>query len=107
MQTSPTLITSQPVNPLHLMLPPDISHLRTPHCLPMPLPQPCCCCCCSPRAPLIAGSRNTIAIDAEGQLWSWGWNDRGTLGHGHRGPEGKPKAVAALRGIKIVQAALG
>ena len=32
----------------------------------------------------VAGSRNTLAIDAEGQVLAWGWNGRGTLGHGHR-----------------------
>jgi hypothetical protein len=32
----------------------------------------------------VAGSRNTLAIDCEGQVLSWGWNARGTLGHGHR-----------------------
>ena len=34
------------------------------------------------RAPLVAGSRGSLAIDAEGRLLSWGWNARGTLGHG-------------------------
>ena len=34
--------------------------------------------------PQVAGSRNTLAIDCEGQVLSWGWNARGTLGHGHR-----------------------
>lgn len=59
------------------------------------------------KSPLIGGSRNTLAIDADGQLWSWGWNDRGTLGQGHRGPERKPKQVAALKGTCVVQAAIG
>ena len=31
----------------------------------------------------VAGSRNTLAVDADGQILSWGWNARGTLGHGH------------------------
>jgi hypothetical protein len=34
------------------------------------------------RTPLVAGSRGSLAIDAEGRLLSWGWNARGTLGHG-------------------------
>lgn len=55
------------------------------------------------RGPLIGGSRNTLAIDAEGQLWSWGWNDRGTLGHGHRALERKPRRVTSLKGVRIVQ----
>ncbi|KAI8473148.1 MAG: regulator of chromosome condensation 1/beta-lactamase-inhibitor protein II [Monoraphidium minutum] len=60
-----------------------------------------------PGTPLIAGSRNTLAIDSEGQLWSLGWNDRGTLGHGHREKERKPRRVHGLKGVRIVQAAIG
>lgn len=59
------------------------------------------------RTPLVAGSRNTLAIDAAGGLWSWGWNERGTLGHGHHSPEHKPRRIAALRGVRVVQTALG
>lgn len=59
------------------------------------------------RSPLICGSRNTLAIDAAGQLWSWGWNARGTLGQGHRDKETKPQRVNTLRGVRIVQAAIG
>lgn len=57
--------------------------------------------------PLVGGSRNTLAIDSEGQVWSWGWNDRGTLGHGHRKKEAKPRRVAALKDVRITQVALG
>ncbi|GIL92948.1 hypothetical protein Vretifemale_20418 [Volvox reticuliferus] len=59
------------------------------------------------RTPLVAGSRNTLALDAAGQVWSFGWNDRGTLGHGHRDQETKPKRIAALKGTRIVQVAMG
>ncbi|KAK9838506.1 hypothetical protein WJX81_003780 [Elliptochloris bilobata] len=59
------------------------------------------------RAPLVAGSRNTLAIDSEGQVLSWGWNARGTLGHGHRGNERKPRRLAALSGVTISQVAIG
>ncbi|GFR50047.1 hypothetical protein Agub_g12098 [Astrephomene gubernaculifera] len=59
------------------------------------------------RTPLVAGSRNTLAIDAAGQVWSFGWNDRGTLGHGHRSVERKPQRISALRGIRVVQVATG
>lgn len=34
------------------------------------------------RCPLVAGSRCTLALDAEGKVLAWGWNARGTLGHG-------------------------
>ncbi|KAF5827001.1 regulator of chromosome condensation 1/beta-lactamase-inhibitor protein II [Dunaliella salina] len=53
--------------------------------------------------PLVGGSRNTLAIDASGEVYSWGWNDRGTLGHGHRAHERKPRRVQALAGKNIVQ----
>lgn len=59
------------------------------------------------RAPLVAGSRNTLAISAEGEVYSWGWNARGTLGHGHREPERKPRRIAGLRGVDVEQVALG
>lgn len=36
------------------------------------------------RRPLIAGSRHTLAVTDAGKVLSWGWNDRGTLGLGHR-----------------------
>ena len=38
------------------------------------------------------------------QVWAWGWNERGTLGLGHRDLELRPKRVSALRGIRIRQA---
>lgn len=59
------------------------------------------------RGPLIAGSRLTLAIDGEGKVLSWGWNARSSLGHGHRGNEKKPRRIAALKGVNIVQAACG
>lgn len=37
------------------------------------------------------------------QVYSWGWNDRGTLGHGHREQERVPRRVQALLGICVVQ----
>jgi alpha-tubulin suppressor-like RCC1 family protein len=36
-----------------------------------------------------------------------GWNARGTLGHGHREPIGKPQRVPGLQGVHIRQAAIG
>ena len=59
------------------------------------------------RSPLVAGSRNTLAIDADGNVLAFGWNARGSLGHGHRGNERKPRRVAGLKGVRVVQVALG
>lgn len=40
---------------------------------------------------------NALATNA--QVYSWGWNERGTLGHGHRAHEHKPRRVHALSNI--------
>lgn len=48
-----------------------------------------------------------MAISADGDVFAWGWNSRATLGHGHRDPVPKPRRVAGLRGVPIVQVALG
>ncbi|KAF6137255.1 hypothetical protein GIB67_036292 [Kingdonia uniflora] len=57
---------------------------------------------------VVAGSRNSVAISEDGKLFTWGWNQRGTLGHQ---PESKaedvPSQVKALGNAKIVQAAIG
>uniref|UniRef100_A0A0A9GHV5 RCC1-like domain-containing protein n=1 Tax=Arundo donax TaxID=35708 RepID=A0A0A9GHV5_ARUDO len=57
---------------------------------------------------VVAGSRDSLAICEDGRLFTWGWNQRGTLGHP---PETKtesfPGPVDALAGVKIVQAAIG
>ncbi|XP_027075425.1 ultraviolet-B receptor UVR8 [Coffea arabica] len=56
---------------------------------------------------IVAGSRNSLAICNDGKLFTWGWNQRGTLGHP---PETKtesiPSQVKALSKVKIVQAAI-
>ncbi|KAL4428032.1 hypothetical protein ABPG75_002121 [Micractinium tetrahymenae] len=57
--------------------------------------------------PLVAASRNTLAIDADGNVITWGWNARGTLGRGHREPHGRPQRVPGLEGVRIKQAAIG
>ncbi len=31
----------------------------------------------------IGGSRNSLALDVDGQILAWGWNARATLGLGH------------------------
>ncbi|KAJ7971203.1 Regulator of chromosome condensation (RCC1) family protein [Quillaja saponaria] len=53
---------------------------------------------------VVAGSRNSLPICEDGKLFTWGWNQRGTLGHP---PETKteniPSQVKALVNVKIVQ----
>jgi hypothetical protein len=36
------------------------------------------------RKPIVAGSRHTLAVTDDGRILAWGWNDRGSLGLGHR-----------------------
>eukprot|EP00210_Caulerpa_lentillifera_P006549 g6254.t1 len=59
------------------------------------------------RSPLIGGSRNTLAISNDGMVWSWGWNDRGTLGRGHRNHDQITKAILSFKSTFIIQAAIG
>jgi len=59
------------------------------------------------RTPLVAGSRCSVAISADGDVYTWGWNSRASLGQGHRDHVPKPRRVAGLCGVPIVQVALG
>ncbi|OVA20449.1 Regulator of chromosome condensation [Macleaya cordata] len=57
---------------------------------------------------VVAGSRNSLAICEDGKLFTWGWNQRGTLGHPpETKTENTPSQVKALANVKIVQAAIG
>ena len=47
----------------------------------------------------VCGSRCTVAIDSDGQVLSWGWNARATLGHGHRFAAHHPIRPAASPNI--------
>ena len=42
------------------------------------------------------GASHTIALDNTGDLWTWGWGDRGQLGHGNRGNCTKPRKLEML-----------
>ncbi|KAF5749914.1 ultraviolet-B receptor UVR8-like [Tripterygium wilfordii] len=65
---------------------------------------------------VVGGSRNSLAICDDGKLFTWGWNQRGTLGHppetnqnsqAHPKTENIPSQVKALANVNIVQAAIG
>ncbi|KAK2420282.1 Regulator of chromosome condensation (RCC1) family protein [Trifolium repens] len=57
---------------------------------------------------VVAGSRNSLAICHDGKLFTWGWNQRGTLGHpAETKTENIPSQVKALSHVHIVQAAIG
>lgn len=58
-------------------------------------------------SPIVAGSRNTMAVTADGQVYSWGWNDRASLGQGHQERMPKPHKIMGLQGVHVVQVAVG
>ena len=46
---------------------------------------------------IAGGWRHTVACDAEGQLWAWGWNKFGQLGVGSVDDVALPVLVEALQ----------
>ena len=53
------------------------------------------------------GTHHTAAVTAGGQLYSWGSGGFGQLGHGTKQGESVPRAVAALRQLRVVRVACG
>ncbi len=43
---------------------------------------------------LVAGSRHAVALDSNGEVWTWGYNDDGQLGLGDKVTRGAPGKVA-------------
>ncbi|XP_024544935.1 ultraviolet-B receptor UVR8 [Selaginella moellendorffii] len=60
-----------------------------------------------PIASVYCGGFFTMALTKSGQLWSWGGNANHELGHGTRANNWKPKVVAALEDVTLVQVACG
>ncbi|GAQ80241.1 hypothetical protein KFL_000490310 [Klebsormidium nitens] len=54
-----------------------------------------------------SASAHAIAIDVDGQLYTWGRNENGQLGHGDLLQRNTPTVVEALKKHKIVKAAAG
>jgi alpha-tubulin suppressor-like RCC1 family protein len=53
---------------------------------------------------LVAGSRNSLGINEQGRVYTWGWNQRGTLGFaGENKAESEPQELTGLAGKNIVQ----
>lgn len=42
------------------------------------------------------GASHSVALDNSGYLWTWGWGDRGQLGHGNRSNSTKPRKLEVL-----------
>jgi alpha-tubulin suppressor-like RCC1 family protein len=51
-----------------------------------------------------AGSGHSLAIDAQGSLWSWGWNAWGQLGNGSTTDSATPAVVPGLSHVTTVAA---
>jgi len=61
-----------------------------------------------PRAVSVsAGGNHSLAITADGSVWSWGWGAFGELGHGDWQSQLLPKKVEALAGRRVVVVSAG
>ena len=60
-----------------------------------------------PVKSVCAGPMHSVAITAEGVLWSWGMNDEGQLGHGDEERRLLPTAVGSIAQLKVKQIAVG
>jgi len=49
-----------------------------------------------------AGAQHSLALTADGAVWSWGWGGDGVLGHGDREDQLLPKRVEAFAGRRVV-----
>jgi len=54
-----------------------------------------------------AGSEHSLALTADGALWSWGWGAAGQLGHGDQRHQWQPKKVEAVAGQRVVAVSAG
>jgi len=54
-----------------------------------------------------AGGQYSLALTADGALWSWGYGDFGSLGHGDQQDQLLPKKLEALAGQLVVAVSAG
>ena len=54
-----------------------------------------------------AGVRHSLAITADGAVWSWGYGGCGNLGHGDEQFQLLPKKIEALAGQRVVAVSAG
>ncbi|XP_028550707.1 RCC1 domain-containing protein RUG3, mitochondrial isoform X2 [Dendrobium catenatum] len=60
-----------------------------------------------PVAAVSCGGFFTMALTADGQLWSWGANSNYELGRGDSADDWRPKPIPSLQDTRIVQIASG
>lgn len=54
-----------------------------------------------------AGYSFSLACSESGEVYGWGFNDKGQLGLGHRFNQEHPQKIKALEGIKVVELSCG
>ena len=53
------------------------------------------------------GGYHSLALTADGAVWSWGYGGSGRLGHGDQQNQLLPKKVEALAGRRVVAVSAG
>ena len=56
------------------------------------------------HTPLVGGSRQSLAVTQDGQLFTWGWGQKWSLGLGTQAGTKTARRVEALQGVHVVQA---
>lgn len=64
-------------------------------------------CCRREKSQAIAGPGHSIAVTSKGEVYSFGSNSSGQLGHGTLDEEWRPRPIRSLQGVRIIQAAAG
>ena len=54
-----------------------------------------------------AGGTHSLALAADGSVWSWGWGGNGKLGHGDQQRQRQPKKVEAFAGLRVIAVSAG
>ena len=54
-----------------------------------------------------SGGKHCLALDQNGEVYSWGEGDDGKLGHGNKTSCDRPRVIEALRGKDIIYIACG
>lgn len=68
-----------------------------------PVPALSCLALRADGGALVGGSRQSLAVAGDGGLFTWGWNQKHTLGLGHQGGVKEPQRVRGLDGVRVAQ----
>jgi alpha-tubulin suppressor-like RCC1 family protein len=55
---------------------------------------------------IAAGAYHSLALEADGTVWAWGWNGYGQIGDGTQVSRSRPVRVPGLVGVKAIAAGL-